>query len=167
MDQTARFALPFLAAGQVRKELQVNESLQRIDLLLHALVEGPPGNDPPAGPVAGQSYLVGDEPTGAWSGNAGSIAGFTEGGWRFLAPPEGAQLLLRTTGETMVRRNGAWETGIVRAREIRVDGQRVLGTRQPPIDAPAGGSTVDEEARIALATVIAALRAHGLIESPI
>ena len=55
MDQTARFALPFLAPGQVRKELQVNESLQRIDLLLSALVEGALGNDPPVDPVAGQS----------------------------------------------------------------------------------------------------------------
>src|SRR5690349_21931805 len=104
MDQTARFALPFLAPGQVRKELQVNESLQRIDLLLSALVEGALGNDPPVDPVAGQSYLVGEAPTGAWDGNAGAIAGFTEGGWRFVMPPEGAQLLLRATGETMVRR---------------------------------------------------------------
>ena len=147
--------------------MQVNECLQRIDLLLSALVEAPPGNDPPASPVAGQSYLVGEAPTGEWSGNAGAIAGFTEGGWRFVAPPEGAQLLVRTTGETMVRRNGGWETGIVRAREVRVGGQAVLGSRQPPIEAPAGGSTIDSEARTAIAEIIAALRAHGLIESPI
>jgi hypothetical protein len=167
MDQTARVALPFLAPGQVRKELQMNESLQRIDLLLSALVEGALGNDPPVDPVAGQSYLVGEAPTGAWDGNAGAIAGFTEGGWRFVMPPEGAQLLLRATGETMVRRNGGWETGVVRAREIRLGGQPVLASRQPPIDAPAGGETVDAEARSSIAAVIATLRAHGLIESQI
>lgn len=167
MDQTARFALPFLAPGQVHKELQVNESLQRIDLFLNALVEGPPANEPPTAPLPGQCYLVGDAPTGAWSGYAGTIAGFTEGGWRFTPPPEGAQLLDRTTGETTVRRDGAWESGIVRASEVRVGDVPVLGARQPPIELPAGGSTVDPEARSAIAQVVAALSAHGLIESPI
>ena len=167
MDQTPRFALPFLAPGQIHKEMQVNECLQRIDFLLNGMAHGAAGNDPPADPVAGQCYLVGDAPTGEWAGNSGTIAGFTEGGWRFVTPPEGAQMLVHTTGETIVRRNGAWEAGIVRAREVRVGDQPVLRSRQPPIDAPEGGSTVDVEARSAIAEVIAALRAHGLIESQI
>lgn len=165
MDQTARFALPFLAPGQMQKELQVNESLQRIDLLLSAFVESPPANDPPASPMPGQCYLVGDAPTGVWAGNAGAIAGFTDGGWRFVVPPEGAQLLVRSTSETMVRRNDAWETGIVRAREIQVGGQKIVGERQSPIAAPAGGSTIDPEARATISEIIASLRAHGLIGS--
>ena len=163
MDQTARFALPFLAPGQTQKELQVNEGLQRIDLLLCALAEGPPANDPPPGPVVGHTYLVADAPNGDWAGNAGAIAGFTNGGWRFIAPPEGVQLLDRTTGQMVIRRGGNWETGVVRAREIQVSGQKVLGERQPPIAVPAGGSTVDVEARDAISEILAALRAHGLV----
>jgi len=163
MDQTARFALPFLVPGQFQKELQVNESLQRIDLLISALVEGPPLNDPPASPVPGLCYLVGDAPSGAWAGKAGAIAGFTDGGWRFVQPPEGIQVLDRSTGEMIVRRSGTWESGIARVREIRVGGQKVIGARQPSIAVPSGGSVIDPEARDAIAEIIASLRAHGLV----
>lgn len=165
MNQTVRFALPFLASGQVHKEMQVNESLQRIDLLLGALVEGPPANDPPAAPLAGQAFLVAQAPTGDWAGNAGAIAGFTDGGWRFMPSPEGARVLDRTTGEAMVRRNGAWEAGVVRAREVRVGEHKVLGERQPPITVPVGGSVADLEARTAISNIVDCLRAHGLISS--
>ena len=147
----------------MQKELQVNESLQRIDLILCALVEGPPASDPPAVPMAGQCYLVGEAPSGDWIGNAGAIAGYTDGGWRFVAPPEGAQLLDRMTGEAIVRRGGIWETGIVRAREVQVGGQAVLGARQPSIAGPEGGSVIDAEARSAIAAMIAAMEAHGLV----
>jgi hypothetical protein len=165
MDQTVRFAFPFLAPGQIQKEMQVNESLQRIDLLLCALVEGLPINDPPSSPLAGQAYLVGDTPTGDWTGSAGAIAGFTEGGWRFVAPPEGAQIVNRVTGEAMTRRNGVWETGVARVREIQVGGHKVLGEQQPSIAVPSGGSVVDDEARAAITDIIASLQAHGLIDS--
>jgi len=165
MDQTARFALPFLAPGQVQKELQVNESLQRIDMLLCGLIEGPPSDNPPLGPIIGQTFLVGDEPAGDWAGNAGAIAGFTDGGWRFVSPPEGAQMLDRTTGQAMVRRSGAWETGVLRVREVRVGDHKMLSEQQPPISVPAGGSVADLEARAAVSQIVAALRAHGLISS--
>ena len=163
MDQTARFALPFLAPGQVQKEWLHNEGLQRIDMLLCAAVEAPPLNDPPANPVIGQCFLVGDNPTGDWSGQPRAITGFSDGGWRFVAPMEGARVLVRTTGETMVWRNGAWETGIARVREVQVDGQTVLARRQPPIAAPAGGTVVDTESRLTISAILSALQSHGLI----
>ena len=165
MDQTARFALPFLAPGQVQKEWFHNESLQRIDMLLCAAVEAPPQNDPPVSPVAGQCFLIGDSPTGNWIGQAGAIAGFADGGWRFVTPIEGAQLLVRATGETMLRRNGTWEAGILRAREVQVGGQTVLRERQLPIAAPGGGSVIDTESRSAISAILSALQAHGLIGS--
>jgi hypothetical protein len=39
------------------------------------------------------------------------------------------------------------------------------GTRQPAIPVPAGGSAADAEARLAIGQIIAALEAHGLVES--
>ena len=165
MNQTARFALPFLAPGQVQKEWFHNESLQRIDMLLSAAVEAPPQNDPPVSPVAGQCFLIGDSPTGDWTGQPGAIAGFSDGGWRFVTPIEGAQLLVRATGEMMLRRSGSWEAGIVRARQVQVDGLTILRGQQPPVAAPAGGSVVDTESRSAISAILAALQAHGLIGS--
>ncbi|MGH8526049.1 MAG: DUF2793 domain-containing protein [Gammaproteobacteria bacterium] len=149
----------------MQKEWFHNESLQRIDMLLCAAVEGPPQNDPPVSPVAGQCFLIGDSPTGDWTGQAGAIAGFSDGGWRFVTPIEGAQLLVRSTGETMLRRNGSWEEGIVRAREVQVGGLTVLSARQASIPAPAGGSVIDPESRSAITAILSTLQAHGLIES--
>ena len=165
MDQTARFALPFLAPGQVQKEWFVNESLQRIDMLLCPVVEDLPLDDPPTDAIPGQCFVVGDAPTGDWAGKSGAIAGLSDGGWRFVTAPEGARLLIRPTGETILRRDGAWETGVVRAREVRVGGQAVVSSRQPPIEPPAGGAVVDAEARSAILAVIAAMQVHGLVET--
>ena len=165
MDQTARFALPFLAPGQVHKEWFVNESLQLIDMLLCPVVEELPLNDPPADAAPGQCFVVGDAPTGEWAGQAGAIAGFSDGGWRFVKAPEGARLLVRSAGETILRRAGAWEAGVVRVREVQVAGQAVLRARQASIGAPAGGAVIDAEARSAIAAIIAAMEAHGLIET--
>ena len=151
--------------GQTQKEWFHNEALQRIDLLLCAAVEGPPQPDPPASSLIGQCFVAGDSATGAWAGHDGALAGFTEGGWRFVAPAEGMKVTVRTTGETMLYRNGAWESGIVRGLEFRVGGQAVLKARQPAIAEPAGGSTIDAEGRAAISALLGALRAHGLIES--
>lgn len=165
MDQTARFALPFLAPGQTQKEWFHNEALQRIDMLLGSAVEEPALKDPPSNPVDGQCFLVGDAATGAWSGQDGAIAGYSDGGWRFAAPIEGMSVLVRQSGETMLRRNGSWETGILRVREVQIDGETVLRSRQPVIGDPAGGTIVDAEARAAISSMLLALRAHGLIET--
>src|SRR5687768_935388 len=102
MDQTTRFALPFLAPGQAQKEWYHNEALQRIDMLLCPAVEGPPLAAPSPSPPDGACYLVAAGATGAWAGQDGSIAGFTDGGWRFVAPVEGAQLLDRVNGQLVV-----------------------------------------------------------------
>src|SRR5436190_7808713 len=113
MDQTARFALPQLTPGQAQKEWYHNEALQRIDMLLCPAVEGAAIAAPPVSPAAGACYLVATGATGAWAGQDGALATFTEGGWRFVAPIEGARVLDRTSGQMMVRRGGSWEAGVV------------------------------------------------------
>ena len=165
MDQSARLALPFLSPGQAQKEWFHNEALQRIDMLICATVESLPANDPPPAPQPGDCFVVGDQPTGDWVGQAGALAGFSDGGWRFVAPIDGMQVHCLPNGETMVRRNGAWESGIVRASEVQVGGAKVVGPRQPAIEAPGGGTVADAEARLAIGQIIAALEAHGLVET--
>ena len=81
----------------------------------------------------------------------------------FARGVEGLRALDRVTGETLLRHNGNWEAGIVRAREVRIDGQTVVRERQAPISTPSGGATVDVECRAAVAALLAALQAHGLI----
>lgn len=112
---TPRLALPLLAAGQAQKEMSHNEALMRIDLSLHGSVAGFAANIPPASPAAGQCWILGAAPTGAWAGHPHEIAGWTEGGWRFLAPCEGARLWVSEadgfalfSGWKLDLRQGAW-----------------------------------------------------------
>lgn len=158
-----RFALPFLAPGQAQKELHHNEAVQLIEALLCPAVEEAGLVAPPANPLPGNCYVVGEGATGDWAGHDNALACFTEGGWRFIAPVDSMQLVDKITGETMSYEVGAWQRGVVRARQVQVNGQRVLDERQPAITDPAGGPVVDSECRAAVLGILAALRAHGLI----
>jgi len=162
-EVTHRLALPLLHVAQAHKEMAHNEALMLIDLLLHGCVAGVAQDMPPPVATAGQCWIVGPAPGGDWAGQAGQIAGMTEGGWRFVTPREGMRLWW-TSGETTVEfRGGAWISGEVRARRIVVDGMPVVGARQPAIASPEGGTTRDEEVRAAVTAMLAALRSHGLI----
>ena len=163
MDQTERFALPYLAPGQMQKEYYHNEALQRIDALLCPVVEGPPAAVPPASPAVGSCHLVASGASGDWAGQEGALAWFSEGGWRFAAPVEGMGVVNRASGERIDYRDGAWVAGIVMAQEVRVDGQTVLRGRQGPVADPSGGTVVDSQCRTAVSQMLGALRAHGLI----
>ena len=125
--------------------------MQLIDLALAAAVDGAPLNEPPAAPVAGQCFLVGAAPTGAWTGHAQALAGYTEGGWRFVAAVEGMRVVDLASRSIATFIGGSWEYGAL------------TGPRQAAIAAPAGGGVVDAEARAALGAILSALRVHGLI----
>jgi Protein of unknown function (DUF2793) len=164
MSATPRLALPFLIPGQAQKELFHNEALQSLDILVAAAVEAMPTATPPASPVIGNCYIIAGGPTGAWSGHAQQLAGYTSGGWRFLAPRDGMTALVRSNGKTAVYAGGLWEIGTLHASKVMIDGLKVLGARAAAIGGPASGSTVDAEARTAIGLILAAMRAHGLIE---
>jgi len=162
---TPRLGLPLLAAGQAQKEIVHNEALALADLLMQPLAESLGRNDPPSAPVLGQIWILGDAPTGAWAGHAKAVAGWSEGGWRFIPAAEGLHLWLRDTGCRAVHRAGTWQQGVIEAAEIRIGGVRVTGARQAAISTPSGGTIVDVQARDALAAILAALRSHGLISA--
>ena len=163
MSDTARFALPLLESGQAQKELTHNEALTLIDIGLHAAVEAIGVEQPPVAPVIGQCWVIGPAPGGDWTGQAGAVAGWTAGGWRFLRPRDGMRVWNRAATREAVRVDGAWEDAIVRAHRILVDGTQVVGARRPAVPAPAGGTVIDTEARAAIAQLLAAMTAHGLL----
>jgi hypothetical protein len=162
-DASSRFALPLLQPGQAQKELFHNEALATVDALMHAAAQSAGDNAPPASPAPGQCWIVGSSPTGAWSGHSGALAGWTEGGWRFIAPREGMLVWLADAGVWAHRAGGGWIVGDVPAQAVSVGGVQVVGAQQAPIGNPSGGTTVDVQARSALAALLAAARAHGLI----
>jgi hypothetical protein len=162
-DQTARLALPLLHAGQAQKELDHNEALTRLDLAVQPSVLALGGDVPPDDPAPGECWIVGDSPVGAWSGHAQALAGWTAGGWRFVAARPGMRVWRASDGSD-VRYDGAeWVAGEVRATGVFVAGDQVVSTRAAAIAEPLGGAAIDAEARIALGDILAALRHHGLI----
>lgn len=163
-ETTALLGLPLLAAGQSQKEVLHNEAMIALESVAVGLAQEPPRNDPPGTPAVGTLWLTGPAPTGAWAGQADRLALWSDGGWRFLPAAEGMAVRIRTSGLTLERRAGGWTGGEVTATRLVIGGNQVVGARAAAIAAPSGGSVIDAEARTALATLIVALRTHGLIE---
>jgi hypothetical protein len=163
MEATERLELPMIAPGQAQKELFHNEALHLLEAVVAGAVEELERNDPPPSPVAGTCYLVGANPTGDWSTHARHLAAFSGAGWRFVAPVVGLNVMVKNSGSTATYMPGGWEVGILRASQLVVEGEQVIGARAAAIADPAGGSLIDSEARIAVAGILSAMRQHGLI----
>jgi hypothetical protein len=93
MSQTTRLGLPYIVTSQAQKEVTHNASLNILDALLQAAMESISVNTPPVSPVAGESYIVGAAPTGAWAGKAKALAYYSTA-WNFITPWEGLTLNL-------------------------------------------------------------------------
>lgn len=163
-DATARLALPFILAGQAQKEFYHNEALARIDMALHAAVEGHSVGEPPESPLLGQSWIVAAAATGPWSGRDGALACWTDGGWRFVDPVPGMLVWNKPESHWLHWNAGHWSAGELHMTAVFVGGRKVVGERQPAVPSPSGGTVIDGEARAAIAAVTAALKSHGLIE---
>jgi hypothetical protein len=164
-DATPRWALPNLFAGQAQKELFHNEALARIDMLLHGQVESADEGTPPLSPGEGQCWIIAAGATGSWLGREGSVACWTDGGWRYAQPRAGLVLWVADRGHVMQFDGHGWADGAVRSDGLYAGGLRVVGTRRPAIDNPVGGGSIDSEARSSIAAILSAMRDHGLIET--
>ena len=163
-DATPRLALPFILPGQAQKELFHNEALARIDLALHPAVEGPPLATPPADPEEGQCWIVGAGASGGWTGHDLMLAMWTEGGWRFVAPPAGTGAWNKAANLPLLWDGVQWREGELVCAGLEIDGVQVVGPRQPAVPNPSGGTIIDVEARAAINALTAVLMSHGLIE---
>ena len=164
MTATARFALPLLHAGQAQKEMFHNEAITAVDALLHPAVQDVGIDTPPAAAEPGEAWIVGTTPTGDWVGHDGEIASWTDGGWRFTVPRAGMDIWAESLAQPVRYHPGSgWQVGVIAASRIEIGGVQVVGAQGEAIAAPTGGSTIDEPARAAIAAVISALQAHGLI----
>ena len=164
-DLSARFSLPLLQPGQAQKELYHNEALALVDLAMHPVAQASGVDVPPASPAMGQCWIVGSAPNDAWTGHASAIAGWSPGGWRFVTPVEGMLVWVIADATWSRRTSSAWISGDLPVSSISVGGNQVVGARRPAITATAGGTTIDAEARAAIASILTAMRAHGLIFS--
>jgi hypothetical protein len=141
---TPRFGLPLLFAGQAQKETFVNEALALTDALMHCVVEGQ-STSPPTEPADGTVWLVASGASGDWTGHDCEIACRQGGNWLFVTPVAGMRALNRSSGQSQYFSN-SWIAATI------------------PLE-PIGGSTVDVEARAAIAGLVAALRSATVFPS--
>jgi Protein of unknown function (DUF2793) len=162
MSDTPRFALPLLEAGQAQKEVTHNEALLALDRLLHVRVETRGAGAPPTGVAPGVAYLVPTGATGAWAGRDQSIASHDGFGWNFTAPVPG-MIVYVADEAAFLTYDGLWSDGAWPAAGLRVGGRTLLAASPATIAEPAGGTVIDAECRNVINSLIAALRAQGVI----
>ena len=141
-DATVRLGLPFLYPAQAQKEFFVNEAFARLDIMLHPVVEGIAA-EPPAAAGAGACWIVDTGAAGAFAGRDAALASFDGTQWSFVDPVPGMVVLDRASA-AMRRFGNGW-------------------SRPVAIAPPAGGATVDAEARQAIVAILQALEGLSLL----
>lgn len=108
MAQTTRLGLALMAAAQSQKHVTHNDALLSLDALVQGVVAETDRLAPPASPQEGDAYLIGSAPTGAYAGQAGMLAAFVSGSWRFFQPQTGWVVFVKSRNALMVLSGGSW-----------------------------------------------------------
>ncbi|MDD3371113.1 MAG: DUF2793 domain-containing protein [Alphaproteobacteria bacterium] len=108
MTVTPHLAMTYIASSQAQKEITHNEALNDIDFLAKASVINTTVSTPPSDPGTGDSYIIAASPSGAWTGFAGSIAGYY-GGWSIKTPKAGWTVWAQNSNRLLYFSGSAWE----------------------------------------------------------
>ena len=108
MAQTARLGLALMAASQAQKHVTHNDALLSLDSLVQAVVVETDRLAPPATAQEGEAYLIGTSPTGSFAGQAGMLAAYMAGSWRFFQPQTGWMVFVKSRNAVMVLSGGSW-----------------------------------------------------------
>lgn len=107
-DTTPRLALPLLAAAQAQKHVTHNEALVRLDQIVHLSVKSRLAPMPPGDPAENEKHIVADAAGGAFAGQSGKIACFTNGTWDFITPSDGWLAWVEDDAALVAYHSGAW-----------------------------------------------------------
>ena len=93
---TKRIGLEYLEVNQSQKEVTVNEAFNRLDLFVGLTVDNIVSS-PPSSASEGTAFLVGNSPTGVFSGKKNYIAHYLNGAYEFYEPFAGMRLYVTST----------------------------------------------------------------------
>lgn len=85
-----------------------NPGFRLLDTVVHLEVLSRALSTPPGSPVAGDRYIVGGSPTGAWSGHTNAIARWSGSAWEFTAPKSSWRGFDVNTGVFVYYTGSAW-----------------------------------------------------------
>ncbi len=108
MTATTHLKLPFVAAAQAQKHVTVNESLRKLDALIHMTALGKARTAPPASPLQGARYLVPAAASGAWANKTNQIAAWQDGAWAFFTPQTGWSLWIADEAKRYLYNGSSW-----------------------------------------------------------
>lgn len=111
MTSTATLGLPLVQPSQAQKHITVNEALVRLDALAQLTLGSRSLSGPPAAPADGDAYAVPAGATGAWSGAAGQVAVFVNGGWDFVTAKPGWRAWIADEGSAAQFDGLGWVAG--------------------------------------------------------
>lgn len=89
MTNTVHLGMPFIEGSQAQKHVTHNEALRILDAAVQIGVLDVTLTSPPPTPAEGERHVVASGATGAWAGQADTIATYEDGAWRFLTPKLG------------------------------------------------------------------------------
>jgi hypothetical protein len=81
-----------------------------------------------------------------------------------LVPIAGMSVWDEAAGYARRWTGSAWSNGELPVAGIVIGGKQVVGNRLAAVPSPSGGTTIDAEARAAIAALTVALKTHGLTE---
>ena len=108
-DITPNLALPYIMPAQAQKHVTHNEAIRLLDALVQLSVVAISLTAPPEDPANGERYIVGDDATGVWAGQDGSIAAFQDGAWTFYVPRVGWIAWVAEDSQLLAWDGDAWE----------------------------------------------------------
>lgn len=111
MAETENLKLPLLQPAQAQKHVTVNEALVRLDGLTQLVLQSQGVMTPPVSAVDGLAWAVPGGATDAWSGQAGKIALWENGGWVFIAPQVGWRGWLADESRAAIFDGTVWVAG--------------------------------------------------------
>lgn len=109
MENSPRLGLPYLDAQQAMKHVTHNEALRMLDALVQPVILGSALTSPPASPEDGDSYIVAEGGSGAWSGQDNAIATYQGGAWLFHTPAAGWLAYDADAAEHVVFTSAGWQ----------------------------------------------------------
>jgi len=107
-EETPNLNLPYIMPSQAQKHVTHNEAIRALDALVQIGVLEQGLETPPSAPAEGERHIVGDMPSGAWSGQAGRIAAFQDGAWAFYAPRAGWVAYVSSDNRLVVHDGAGW-----------------------------------------------------------
>lgn len=109
-DTSPVLAMPYIQPAQAQKHVTHNEALRVLDAVVQLAVIAADQDAPPAAPQAGDRYIVAAPGSGAWAGQAGAVAVYSDGAWYFVPPQPGWRAqVLTPKGAVVYDATAGWE----------------------------------------------------------